>query len=274
MSHRRNRLALFAVACLLTTVWPAAQSAPPLRVMSWNIAAGHGDLAQIASVIRAVAPDIAALQEVDVHWHERSGFVDQAARLAEATGMQARFAPIYTLPGATGAPAREYGLAILSRHPILEFRNHVIPRLSTQSAATEPGPLPGFLDAVIGIGNVRVRVFNTHLDYRADPRVRAMQVAAMVDLMKDALMKDASGPVLLAGDFNAPPGATELAPLFQRLHDVWPPGAGAGFTYPADAPLRRIDYILSSDSVRALSARTIDTPASDHRPVVAELALR
>jgi endonuclease/exonuclease/phosphatase family metal-dependent hydrolase len=259
--------AAFAVAGLVA-VCLAGQPAPALRVMTWNIAAGHGDLAKIAAGIRAAAPDVAALQEVDVHWSARSGFEDQAARLAEATGLQVRFAPIYELPGASGAPVRMFGVAILSRHPILEFRNHIIPRLSTQSTATEPEPLPGFLEAVIGIGATRVHVFNTHLDYRADPRVRVLQAAAMLERMTAA-----RGPTLFAGDLNAAPDAAELAPLFRRLTDVWTPAAGPGFTYPADAPVRRIDYLLVSPELRPVSVRAVASPASDHLAVVADLIL-
>ena len=43
-----------------------AQDPQPLRVMTFNIAAGHGDLEQIASAIRTAAPDIVALQELDL----------------------------------------------------------------------------------------------------------------------------------------------------------------------------------------------------------------
>ena len=39
-----------------------------LRVMSYNIAAGFGDIYGIAEVIAEQQPDLVALQEVDVHW--------------------------------------------------------------------------------------------------------------------------------------------------------------------------------------------------------------
>jgi endonuclease/exonuclease/phosphatase family metal-dependent hydrolase len=237
-------------------------------VLTWNIAAGHGDLAQIARVIRDAAPDVAALQEVDVHWAERSGFADQAAALAEAVGLDARFGRIYRIHQLDGSPPREYGLAILSRLPIRGFRNHVIPRLSTQSAATEPEPLPGFLEAAIEYQGTEVRVFNTHLDYRPDPRVRRLQVDAMLALMTDA------GAAMLAGDLNAPPSAPELATLFRRLSDAWPAQAGDGFTYPANAPVRRIDYLLVSDHWQVMRAQTLPVTASDHLPVVAEILLK
>jgi endonuclease/exonuclease/phosphatase family metal-dependent hydrolase len=257
--------AVLAIAWILSA-WPLGQPSQPIRVMTWNIAAGHGNLSAIADVIHNARPDIVGLQEVDVHWSERSGFADQAARLAEALSMHVRFGPIYRLAGDGTAPMREFGLAILSRPPILEFRNHEIPRLSTQSADIEPQSMPGFLEAVVQIGGTRVRVFNTHLDYRADPRVRVFQVAAMLDLLSGT-----AEPVMLLGDFNAPPAAAELAPLFRRLNDAWPKAADPGFTYPADRPVRRIDYILTS-LFQVIDVRVLPVHASDHRAVVAELS--
>ncbi len=238
--------------------------------MTWNIAAGSGGLPALAEVIRDARPDVVALQEVDVHWSTRSAFADQAAELGDALDMQVRFGAIYQLPGAATAPLREFGLAILSRHPIVEFRNHVIPRLSTQSTATEPELLPGFLEATVQMDGARMRVFNTHLDYRADSRVRVRQVAAMLQLLNQA-----AGPVVLMGDLNAPPTAAELQPLFSRLRDVWrePGGVGAGLTYPAANPVRRIDYILTSPYLRALEVRVLPVQVSDHRPVVASVEM-
>ncbi len=236
--------------------------------MTWNIAAGHGDLSRIADVIRAERPDVLGLQEVDVHWSERSGFADQPADLAKATGMEARFGAIYQMAGAPGAPLREYGLAILSRHPIVAFQNHPIPRLSTQTAETEPRSMPGFLDALIEVRGQRIRVFNTHLDYRADPRVRELQVAAMRDRLRGV-----QEPVVLVGDLNAPPSAPALAPLFARLTDVWRDARDPGFTYPASRPVRRIDYVLTAGAIRGTAARVVATKASDHRAVIADLVL-
>lgn len=237
--------------------------------MTYNIRSGNGDLSGTAAAIRAAAPDFVALQEVDVHWAERSKFVDQATALGEQLGMQARFARIYQLPGATASdPAREFGVAILSKLPIHGWSNHIITRLSTQEANPTPAPLPGFLEATIDVGGVPVRVFDTHLDYRSDPRVREQQVKEML-----AYIGEPSTPTLLFGDLNAPPDAPEIQPLLRRLHDAWPPSAGPGLTDPADVPRKRIDYVLTSRHFRVMSASVPVTEASDHRPVVADLLL-
>jgi endonuclease/exonuclease/phosphatase family metal-dependent hydrolase len=250
--------------------------------MSYNIAGGNGDLEQIADAIRAAGADIVAVQEVDVHWSERSSWADQAAELGAMLEMNVRFGPIYSLPGERRAgaamsvdtvverdvPPREFGLAILSRHPIIEFRNHVIPRLSTQSNEVEPRPLPGFLEVVVRVHGVHIHVFNTHLDYRSDPRVRAAQVAAMLPFLPEQSL-----PVILMGDLNAPPHAEELAPLFARLNDAGRRDREPGHTYPAAAPERRIDYVLYSDRFGFRAAGVMDTRASDHLPVIADLVL-
>lgn len=240
-----------------------------LRVMTYNIQSGGGDLARVAQVIRDAAPGLVGLQEVDVHWAERSKFLDQATALAEELGMEVRFAPIYRLPATQpGDPPREFGVALLSKLPITSWRNDTITRLSTQEANPTPGPAPGFLEAVIDAHGVPLRVFVTHLDYRADPAVRIQQVKEMLDYLGDG-----SGPTLLLGDLNATPNAPELQPLFQRLHDTMA-DRGEALTYPAEAPVKRIDYILASPQFETRSASIPATTASDHRPVIVELIMK
>ena len=83
---------------------------------------------------------------------------------------------------------------------------------------------------------------------------------------------DGSGPTLLLGDLNATPDAPELQPLFQRLHDSMA-DRGEALTYPAEAPIKRIDYILASRHFETRTASVPPTTAADHRPVIAELLL-
>jgi endonuclease/exonuclease/phosphatase family metal-dependent hydrolase len=240
-----------------------------LRVMTYNIEAGNGNIGRVADAIGALSPDVVALQEVDVHWSDRSGFVDQAAALGDRLHMEVRFAPIYRLAGVGTAVPREFGVALLSKFPIVSWRNDTITRLSTQDANPSPRPAPGLLDAMLDVHGTAVRVFNTHLDYRADPRVRRQQVTEML-----AFIGSATSPTLVFGDLNAPPDAPELGPLLERLHDAWPPANGSGFTYPATAPVKRIDYVLTSRHFGVTSASVGATQASDHRPVIADLVLR
>ena len=51
------------------------------------------------------------------------------------------------------------------------------------------------------------------------------------------------------------------------------PKKDEGFSYPADKPIKRIDHIFYRDGFKAKKASTVQTLASDHVPVVAELQL-
>jgi endonuclease/exonuclease/phosphatase family metal-dependent hydrolase len=255
----------------------AAWSPPPvqLRMMSYNIHAGADqdnvfDLERQAAVIEAQRPDVVALQEVDVHWSARSDYTDEASWLARRLGMRVFFGAIYSLPPERpGAPPREYGLAILSRFPILAAENHKITRVSTQVPDPAPGLVPGFPEIVIRVRGVLVHVYDTHLDFRADPAVRRAQVADML-----AIMNERPGATILAGDFNATPDAAELAPLWAELGDVMTrPGRVDIPTYPANAPRQRIDYVTAAPDIGVLGRWVPDTVASDHRPVVADLLI-
>ncbi|MFD4867384.1 endonuclease/exonuclease/phosphatase family protein [Streptomyces sp. NPDC058412] len=242
----------------------------PVRVVSYNIHAGIGsdgvfDLDRQAAVLRALRADVIGLQEVDVRWGDRSRWLDTAHELGRRLGMRVSFAPIYRIGG------REFGVAVLSGHPVLGAENHRITRLSTQTADSAPAPTPapapapGFGEVALRVRGAPLRVYVTHLDHRADPSVRATQVAEMRQIMRRG-----SGPKVLLGDLNAPPSAPELAPLWRDMTDADPRAS----TYPAHMPVKRIDYIAVSAGVGVRGAHVAETLASDHRPVVADLRLR
>ncbi|GGC83606.1 metal-dependent hydrolase [Thalassobacillus devorans] len=246
-----------------------------VRVMSYNIHAGAGsdgvyDTERIAQVIEESGAEIIALQEVDVHWGARSHYDDILADLAERLDMQSFFAPIYDMdPYVEGDPRRQFGVAILSKYPIVKATNHDITRLSTQNSTPEPALAPGFAEAIINVKGALVPFYSTHLDYRGDPTVRIMQVADMLNIFDNQ-----AGEKVLLGDMNATPEAPELEPLFDRFTDAWSSvSVEPGYTYSALSPNKRIDYIFVSESIEVQDAEVIDTLASDHLPVVADLSL-
>jgi endonuclease/exonuclease/phosphatase family metal-dependent hydrolase len=258
-------------------------SSVTVRVATYNIHAGAGqdnvfDLDRTAAEISSLNADVVGLQEVDVHWDARSQWRDTLQELGSRLHMQVAFAPIYDLdPPAAGQPRRQYGVALLSRHPIVARTNHAITRLSTQAPGSPPALAPGFLEAVVQIGGARTHVYVTHLDYRGDPTVRRLQVADTLRI----LAQDRPGArQLLLGDLNAEPAAPELAPLWQSLRDAWeqaPDASGAGLTYPAATPTKRIDYVTASPNIAIVSAVApaddLARIASDHRPVVATVQI-
>jgi endonuclease/exonuclease/phosphatase family metal-dependent hydrolase len=274
-------LGLLAAATFAGPGVASAHTAPRgrdvhLRVMSYNILHGAGedgvfDRDRTAAAIRAQRPDVVGLQEVDDHWDARSNFVGEPAVLAAALHMHVFFGAIYDLPPSTaGAPDRRYGVAILSRYRIVHAVDHQITRLSTQDPDPTPAPAPGFPEVVVDVHGQHLHVFDTHLDYRADPSVRQLQVADTVRIMRRA-----GGRQVLVGDFNAEWDAPELAGLHDYgLTDAWTAtGRSGGDTYPADEPTERIDHVTVTPGIHVRDAFVPDTQASDHRPVVTDLAM-
>lgn len=262
--NRRAVVLLTAFLLVVAAVPAAGATGAALRVLSFNIHSGVGvdgrlDLARTAEAITDSRAEVVGLQEVDVHWSARSGYADQAGELARRTGMNLFFAPIYDKDPEPGrAERRRYGVAVLSRFPILRAVNHAITRLSTVDA-TPAGPMPGFAEAELEVRGRALRFFVTHLDHRPEPGVRSTQVGEMLRVL---------GPGVLAGDLNAGPAAAELQPLFDRL----PPTEVEGSTFPANAPDRRLDYVLSTLTAAGTRIQA-DPITSDHRPVQATLHL-
>ncbi|MFL9658304.1 endonuclease/exonuclease/phosphatase family protein [Streptomyces sp. PB17] len=277
-----TQLSLTAALLALAVAAPPASAADrgqsvPLRIATYNIHAGAGsdgvfDLDRQAAALRALDADVIGLQEVDVHWGARSQGLDVAGELARRLGMRVSFAPIYSLdPVTAGEPRREYGVAVLSRFPVRSATNHEITRLSTQDENPVPAPAPGFGEVTLKVRGIPVQVFVTHLDYRADPTVREAQVADTRRIMARERAELPGARQFLLGDFNAEPSAPELAPLWKELRDA---GTGTAGTYPAEAPVKRIDYVTVDENVRVHAATVPEQPtASDHRPVVADVSL-
>lgn len=253
-----------------------APSTVNARIMTYNIHAGIGsdgqyDRGRIAKEIKISRADIIALQEVDVHWGSRSNHENMIKELAEELNMFYFFAPIYDFdPLNTGEPRRQYGVAVLSKYPILKTENHSITRLSTQDPDPSPEPAPGFLEVLLNVKGAKLSFYVTHLDFRPDPSVRQMQVHDMLEIMSHS-----KGASILAGDMNAAPDAPELAPLFAQFQDAWDEiHTEHGFTFPAIAPNIRIDYLLASRQITVKQANVLSTLASDHLPVIADISLK
>ncbi len=250
-----------------------------VRVMTWNIRTGIGndpaepgrrapvDLDRIARVIADLRPDVVALQEVDRH-RDRTGYVDQPAVLGELTGMTAAYAPILI------DDAGEYGLAVLTAHPIVASGWSRFPLID----GWEPR---GVLDVVVQIGDRPVRVLNTHLQIGFDGRDGEAAIQREDSARVLALRMQASvEPAVLMGDFNADPASPELLPLSVATDGWAEKGEGGGMTIPAspfEEPSSRIDAIFVDERflVRGCAViRSQETAlASDHYPVVVDLVI-
>ena len=112
----------------------------------------------------------------------------------------------------------------------------------------------------------------THLDYQYEDG-RLFEAQQLL-----AALKDVQSPLIVVGDFNDIPAGQAYQLMRYQFGDAWTEGrpADEGFSYPADKPTKRIDYIFfrSTDRVRTKRAWIVSTLASDHVPVAADLEIR
>lgn len=253
---------VLAAVCAFTTPRTTARGKVRLRVMTYNVHVGIGmdkknDLARIAAVINAERPDLVALQEVD-RGVERTQRVDQIKELARLTKMDYAFAHNLNYQGGW------YGVAVLSRTPILSIDHRRYQHLREAERR-------GFIRVEVELKGQRIHFVNTHLDYQhADNRLyEANQMLAA--------LPQKSAPVIVAGDFNDEPMGTSYKLMRESFVDAWAASgaSGDGLTYPADKPSKRIDYIFCGAGSRfsVKNARVVQTLASDHLPLVADLEI-
>jgi len=237
---------------------PPPAQAVPLRVLSYNIKRGLGndgvtDIARAAALINRLQPDLVALQELD-NGCERSGRVDQMARLAELTGMQGRFGEFMPYQGG------QYGIGLLSRFPILSSHNHPLPDGAEPRTA---------LDADVELPDGRRLTFCSVHFYRTEAE-RLAQARRVIEIFERT-----AHPMILAGDFNSRPGGVVMTEI--EKHWVNPDKGDDPMTFSATEPTHEIDYILyrPEDGFAVERVDVLDEPVvSDHRPVWMELTLR
>ena len=247
--------------------------ADTLTVVTLNIWHDQRDwprrCAMILDELRSLRPDVICLQEVLQH----AALRNQAYDLADSLGYRVTFGSVDP-----DTSVKRYGNAILARHPVLETAWKPLEPKSDYRVVVQMR---------IDFRGRPMDVFVTHLHHTAEgAAIRAEQIR---DLLTYVKTRRGKGAVVLAGDFNASPGAPELEAVTKPYVDVFaalhPSTAGdtVATLNPAmgHAP-RRIDYVFVSrdgrPALRPLSSEIVfDQPAadgtwpSDHFGVVARL---
>jgi endonuclease/exonuclease/phosphatase family metal-dependent hydrolase len=264
-----------------------------MRVMTWNLWWRFGDWQTrkkaILEVLREENPDICGLQEV---WADASG--NLAQWLADELGMQWAFgAPSdqQRWRDRISDPTAQFGIAVLSRWPIVSHAVHDLPL----------DPSRPLLTTIIEAPHGRIPFLTTHLS-SLPLGISAKRMAQLEFVARHvAALPAETHPPIVTGDFNAEPDSDELrrfggilsAPFAegQVFLDAWrwAESGDPGHTWDREnpyvaswiAPSSRIDYIhvvaRAEGPGHIESARRTGFGAvngvwpSDHAAVVAEL---
>ena len=260
-------LSLLLLALVVSTAPTLSSAASPakvkLRVMTYNIHVGVGmdkklDLKRIADVILKEKPDLVGLQEVDRGVTRTEG-KDEIAELAKLTRMDYAFAHNLDYQGG------QYGVAILSRLLIQKIDHQKYQNLREAERR-------GMLRVEVDVNGRTINFVTTHLDYQyADGRLFETE-----QLLK--LLAEVKTPLIIVGDFNDEPTGTSYQRMLNAFADGWISSRvkEPGLSYPADKPAKRIDYVFlrKTDGWRVKKTWVVETLASDHLPVVADLELK
>lgn len=253
-----------------------------MRVATFNLlhgmatADGKVDVDRLRESVQGLDADILGLQEVDRD-QVRSHGVDQTAVAAEAMGAVAhRFVPAidgtpgerWTTAGDEVTPGRPaYGIALLSRHPVKEWRVVRLPALRVRSPIrTHDRRLVLVKDeprvavaAVVELPSGPITVATTHLSFV--PGWNTVQLRRLV-----AALRTMPGPQLLMGDLNF------TGPL-PRVAASWQPLVREK-TFPVADPKVQLDHVLGLGDLPApTGAGAPRLPLSDHRAAYVDLDL-
>lgn len=227
------------------------------RIVTYNIKAGLGmdgirSIRRIGDVLAHLRADVICLQEVDQHI-ARSWLANQPKLLGIRLDMHPVFQRNLRLDSGW------YGNCILVKPPVIHCRFHQLP------GGGEPR---GLLEVTTSLDGSEVTIFCTHLSTEEPVRVeQALKVAEIT--------RSVHRPKILCGDMNDVRGSKTLANLLSDpvLRDValeFEQDHAATLIGPIPS---RIDFILADLRFKVESYFVVDSNASDHRPVVADLTL-
>lgn len=205
-------------------------------------------------LIKAEKPDFIAFQEVE-NRTSRIERKDLIIEIGAATGMFPLFAPAYK------KDVGEYGVAILTRYPILSSYFIPLPRLQTEGAAD---PRVAIITDILLPDNIKLRFANTHLDHMHGNGNIQLEQAKPLTSKK---ILDGSSPVILAGDFNQGINANAI----KYLTDSFDRQCNDTYTYEYGS---KLDYIFTypKGKWQAIEKKTMHSiELSDHYPVISTL---
>ncbi|MGY1812898.1 endonuclease/exonuclease/phosphatase family protein [Blastococcus sp. SYSU D00820] len=254
-----------------------------MRIATFNILHGRSpedgrvDVDRLAAAVKALDADILGLQEVDRD-QPRSMGADLTAVAAEAMGaMDSQFvAALSGTPGGTWMAATgdeqpgsaSYGIALLSRLPVVSWRVVRLPALRTRVPVwfrgdRRPrvvGDEPRVAVAAVLEGpHGHFTVCNTHLSF----------VPGWNEVQLRRLMRSLAGtrePLVVMGDLNMEPRQAQRVTRMRPL--------ASAVTFPVDEPLRQLDHLLARGPLTADgAAESVRLPLSDHRALAVDCTL-
>ena len=276
--HRIIFISLFCTPLIISFVMfgiselPIESPSPKneFKFMTYNIHFGVGmddllNLERLAQNILSedIDPDIIGLQEVE-NGRMTSQGIDMAFWLAKRLNMYYFYFPAVN--------EHAYGLALLSKYPILSASGYQIPSISLERV---------LIHGVIKLNEtLEIDVFVTHLGLINWDEDLAAQVNFVIQKTNEV---NVTSTKILMGDFNLEYNSSQILPVYAYFNDTLG-GVPRPKTFPSinlfDESTKSIDYIFAAGFKVIVDGHVItdflpgNSPSefgSDHLPVVSTL---
>ena len=147
-----------------------------------------------------------------------------------------------------------WGNAVLSKYPIVGNNTYVLSNHKSRTA----------LVTNIAVDSENLTAISTHLAYSKDSElIRSEQVDTLLKVIPDER-------TIIMGDFNELPKSVVIEKMRERLIDTQE-NTESDSAQPSGAD--RIDYIFTTKDIKYSNSRIINSDASDHLPILAEIKL-
>ncbi len=210
--------------------------------------------------------------------HETAAMLLQSdADVIVVNEASSRFMQVFDeLGGSTQYPTR-----VIDAESDENYRVAVVSRLPFTTSDVRTSGALRHARAVLSVGGRALTVIATHLHAPLERGGHARWLGEMHELTQ--LLTAATGPTIVAGDFNATIDHPQIQALLKLGFQDAPTTLGrrhwTSLRLAASGPLRhlptavRVDHVLTGPGTRATQLRVIKAPGSDHIPCVVTIAV-
>jgi len=232
-----------------------------IKVVSWNIWCGT-HLEEVINFLKDTNADIVALQEVSED--DRGNISEIIAKKLDykyVHGINGNL-PLKYLPGYKSSDEGhvKYGNAILSKYEIVNSDVHQLVTNRNKSV----------VEANVRVGNKVISLFSLHLNHvhQKPSELQDLQIEGLLNLLP-------SKNAVVMGDFNALPDSDAIERMNRSLTNTeigsntptWCMYKDGCTVCLVDEIKYKLDYIFTSDDLRASEFEVHKSKGSDHLPI-------
>lgn len=244
-----------------------------MKLLQWNIWYQE-DINNILKTLQEINPDIICLQELTIGHPDHNKGIDTPRHLAEKLEFNHFF------KAAINDISNTFGNGIFSRFPIISS-HYVFIQIQEPiefHGETQDYSKQGrvYVECLIDAGKEKLSVGTTHMSYTdrfAPTLAKEAETTKLIGLLSKK--KDS---FIFTGDLNSLPGSYTINEVQKCLKHAGPdfdqntwttkPFSYNGFN--ADGLKWRLDYCFTTPDITVRSAKIIQTPYSDHLPILIE----